>query len=244
MTLLLVVVGALIGAGVTGGLAFGGVIPGLMPQSQVAGSVDELRDAIAELHGDMTEEFEKNSYFYGQLLTATDFEEEQDYHRSQMRGLQDVIDGIEAKLDGKPDIKILTQTSVPLGLLSGDFNIDVSCTANFKVLAVYADISDPDLDIEVEYRFVDAFGELAGQGIGRQGWQIQSDVFFLPVDWFPYELLSHLHVEPPVGVPREAIFRIDGVVVSSSDPANDTVSTTAVLETAQSATCSMEITES
>lgn len=148
------------------------------------------------------------------------------------------INDIEAKLDGKPDIKHVTDTGVNI---AGDFAISVNCNEDFQVKAVYARVDDPDDTVNIKYDRVwvrASFGVLPAS----HAWLI-GHVDFDPAGGAAseqaYELLSQLQVRQAVGVPGGYPFRIWGIVQSTSDSTDDTLTVVFLVESAQSSSCTL-----
>ena len=81
-----------------------------------------------------------------------------------LKEIKNEVRAIEEKLDGKPDIKHVTD-SVTLDGSTFDFAIKVSCNENFQVKSVFAVVDDPDNTIDIRYLGVRADGDFDGTGI-------------------------------------------------------------------------------
>lgn len=161
-------------------------------------------------------------------------------HRAMDNQL-DSMDGqlgvIDEKLNDKPSIRHLTVTNA---FIDGFFSIGVNCSASFQVKAVYGLITGNETFTNVTYTEVTATGDFTGDGFSSV-WRIRHTAFGPargPESLAPYELLSQLQVELPVGVPGGGFFEVGGIVEGF---APITLSAGAVVETAQAALCSIGV---
>ena len=161
--------------------------------------------------------------------------------------LQTSVDDIETNLNAKLDIKHVTAGPVAIDFA---FDIRVQCSENFQVKAVYSSVDDPDNDIDIRYIAPPPTSTGAMRAVGNfdgtipKSWEILHAAFFDPAasrSESPYELLSQLDPERPIGIPGGGFLQIIGVVESTLDNTNDTLSVGAVVETSQTATCSVTI---
>jgi len=166
---------------------------------------------------------------------------------TQSDTLQTSVDDIETNLNAKLDIKHVTAGPVAIDFA---FDIRVQCSENFQVKAVYSSVDDPDNDIDIRYIAPPPTSTGAMRAVGNfdgtipKSWEILHAAFFDPAasrSESPYELLSQLDPERPIGIPGGGFLQIIGVAESTLDNTNDTLSVGAVVETSQTATCSVTI---
>ena len=133
-------------------------------------------------------------------------------------------------------------TSTGFNVFRRFFVTDVSCDENFLVQSVYAQMNDPDNDIDISYVVVPSpiltIGFLGG-GAGIA--VVDGPGLFNPAadgaSTQGYELLSHFQVNQHIGVPADGKVRITGVVESTFDSTDDTIRVGVVLEALEDATC-------
>ena len=159
--------------------------------------------------------------------------------KNEVRNIEGDVTDINTKLDGKPDIKHVTD-STSLDNVT-NFNIRVSCDENFKVKSVYADVDDPDMDIDIRYALVFAVGDF--DGLGSTDWHFEAISFdpggFSNIEG--QELLSRMQSRDAIGIPANGSLFITSIVQESSEGFNDVIGVAAVVETAQTAECNISI---
>jgi len=137
-TLALLITGVVIGTAAALGLASAGVIPVLETES-----TRQLKDAIDELHNTVTDEFERNDYFHGKLLTTEDFEEEQRYLRDSMSeaafeaskhyaAVEQQMGEVLEDLDRNNDKTENIEASLGQGLLGETEGVELECPPDLE----------------------------------------------------------------------------------------------------------------
>ena len=158
----------------------------------------------------------------------------------EVAAIKEVLNIIEAKLDGKPDIKQVTPVAV--NIYSEMFEMRLWCSEAYLVKAVYAVVIDPDATIDIRWYDIWVDGDFAGEGSSRS-WSIRH------VDFDPspsssrigHELLAQMNVDHPFGVGQAGMVRIMGDLQSTTDSSDDVLKVGAVVEIAQAATCTLTI---
>ncbi len=132
-----------------------------------------------------------------------------------LNGIEGRFAGIEARLEETLVIRHITSWGAAIEGLK-PFSIVVSCTENFLVKGLYADVSATGgSTIDVVYDQVRAKGDFTGTGIIF--WRMGSTSFDPTIraeSVLPYQLLSQMNVNHPVGIPAGGLFVIDAAVQS------------------------------
>lgn len=130
-----------------------------------------------------------------------------------------ILEGLETKLNDKPELKEQTyiDTTDPFSDGDGTYVIWVSSTETFQVKAMYFYVFDPEGGEVIDYVFnpnSDPLVSGIGMISGGTRWDIQFEGWD-PVRQIPYELLSHFDLETyPAGFGSDKLtiwFDITGV---------------------------------
>ncbi len=153
-----------------------------------------------------------------------------------LNGIEASFAGIEARLDETLVIRHITNYGAAIEGLK-PFSIVVSCTENYLVKGLYADVSTTGgSTINLVYNQVRAKGDFTDTGIIF--WRMGSTSFDPAIgaeSVLPYQLLSQMNVNHPVGIPAGGLFIIDGAVQSVGD---GSLSIGAVVLTSGTSVCS------
>ena len=152
-----------------------------------------------------------------------------------VNGIAGRLAGIEARLEETLVIQHVTNYGAAIEGLK-PFSIVVTCTENYLVKGLYADVSTTGGTINLVYNQVRAKGDFTDTGITF--WRMGSTSFDPAIgaeSVLPYQLLSQMNVNHPVGIPAGGLFIIDGAVQSVGD---GSLSVGAVIMTSGTSVCS------
>jgi hypothetical protein len=141
------------------------------------------------------------------------------------------------------DVSTIKYTNVENEPIDGSFQVRTICDSDFIVHSILVTASDPDGDADIVYNNVRI---LANNGFTAApfGWGV-NHVDFDPTAGISslggYELLSQMQVRQPVGASGDGSIDFFGTVQASSDTSDDTIRVGSVIETANTATCSIVV---
>jgi hypothetical protein len=114
---------------------------------------------------------------------------------------------LQAQIIPFPRVQTEHVSATPLAGVAGSFQVSVDCDRAITIASIYAKVHDPDGLIDISYISVDLVSAPFHSGPLPNAWSLD----FTAHDPGPgvgstagYELMSHLQVDTPVGIPQNA----------------------------------------